>query len=898
MGHLSVDHRGALSRSLYVIGLALALVILGANITTGDDSLALTRSHVEALILEGNFREGEAKAQRWLETAERTNDDLAIAEALDALTRIYAGLRRYQDAETIWRRCLDLRIRRLGPKHSLVARTIDVMTGIYYEQGRAAEAKVLWRDALTAYEKRPPIATIESIPKPDLTKEAPLSALIRNGRLNEAESLLRRNGDIPGLAAFLLDRNRASEALTLHRQLVDAAPTAERAINIAALYRQRDLYSQEEEFLQRALAIQKKNLGSSNVELVSTLMLLADSYAKQNQTADAYAVLRQAATVATAVRLQEISTVTPLTALRLREPYMRLLKAASVLSRNEPERQEELINETFRAGQLVTETALNVITSQVGIRLSKGTGALAQIIRQRQDDEAGLHRLDKRLLQLVAAEDSTQIEKDTTRREIANLAKQISEADIRLNMSFPQYYSFASGNPLDVSEARSLLRDDEALVQFAFLNDQSYAWVITKTSAKWTIIPKSQSDIETSVAELRCGLDYWGGWRSERCSKLTNRVYSEADHRAIKPLPFDLLRAHEVYNLLFGVFENAIANKNLLIVLSGPLSSLPPQVLVTQRPSAQFPADWSSYSRAAWLIKTHAITVLPSAASLRAFRFSSHRSSAPRAYIAFANPLLTGRSGTDRRALRRRTCTDAVAMGKIEGGPTARGPLARYFSGNTANIEAVRALDPLVETADEVCGVSRELNGQPSDVFLAGDATEQKVKDLSSSGTLQNYRIVHFATHGLVASEAEIIAGGFPEPALVLTPPKVASVADDGLLTASEIAQLKLGADWVILSACNTASPDHAGAEALSGLAKSFFYAGARALLVSHWSVDNDATLQLITGIFRNLTVDASVGRAQALRKAMVGMINEGDSPAAHPAYWGPFTMVGEGTEN
>src|SRR3990172_3225130 len=92
---------------------------------------------------------------------------------------------------------------------------------------------------------------------------------------------------------------------------------------------------------------------------------------------------------------------------------------------------------------------------------------------------------------------------------------------------------------------------------------------------------------------------------------------------------------------------------------------------------------------------------------------------------------------------------------------------------------------------------------------------------------------------------------GLAEPALVLTPPEKGSELDDGLLTAGEISQLKLNADWVILSACNTAAPDGTpGADGLSGLAKAFFYAGARSLLVSHWAVSSEATVALTTRMF------------------------------------------------
>lgn len=119
--------------------------------------------------------------------------------------------------------------------------------------------------------------------------------------------------------------------------------------------------------------------------------------------------------------------------------------------------------------------------------------------------------------------------------------------------------------------------------------------------------------------------------------------------------------------------------------------------------------------------------------------------------------------------------------------------------------------------------------------------------------------------------------------------------ADDGLLTASEVAQLKLDADWVVLSACNTAAgeTDKPDAQALSGLARAFFYAGARALLVSHWAVDSQATVSLITRAFDEIASD-NVGRAEAVRRSMMALVSTGGRNA-HPAQWGPFVVVGEG---
>ena len=129
----------------------------------------------------------------------------------------------------------------------------------------------------------------------------------------------------------------------------------------------------------------------------------------------------------------------------------------------------------------------------------------------------------------------------------------------------------------------------------------------------------------------------------------------------------------------------------------------------------------------------------------------------------------------------------------------------------------------------------------------------------------------------------------------MLTIPENATDFDNGLLQASEIALLKLNADWVVLSACNTAADDKPGAEALSGLARAFFYAGARSLVVSHWEVEDEATAQLMINTFQASARDATLSHAEALRQAMLSMIDNANSDAAaNPRLWAPFVVVGE----
>jgi CHAT domain-containing protein len=210
---------------------------------------------------------------------------------------------------------------------------------------------------------------------------------------------------------------------------------------------------------------------------------------------------------------------------------------------------------------------------------------------------------------------------------------------------------------------------------------------------------------------------------------------------------------------------------------------------------------------------------------------------------------------------------------------------------------------PLPETRDELCAVAAALGkagNETETVWLGARATEKNLKSLSRNGQLARYSVLHFATHGLLAGESAAILNARAEPALLLTPPKDGLSAaeleeDDGLLMASEVAQLQLDADWVVLSACNTAAGELGNAEPLAGLARAFFYAKARALLVSHWYVNSAATVKLITEAFTELKVNPAVGRAEAVRRSMAKLITMGRPHEAHPEYWAPFVVVGEG---
>jgi len=300
--------------------------------------------------------------------------------------------------------------------------------------------------------------------------------------------------------------------------------------------------------------------------------------------------------------------------------------------------------------------------------------------------------------------------------------------------------------------------------------------------------------------------------------------------------------------------------KHLIVVPSGPLLSLPFGLLVT-KPAQVTGGD---YRGVAWLGNEVALSVLPSVTSIRELR-QAGRSKAARPFVGFGAPLFTGGADAAGPAL------------------TALGGVCRQ---RTADPALVRRLPPLPETARELQQIAQALGADPGSVVLGADATETRVKGLG----LAQHRVVAFATHGILPGELHCQS----EPALALTPPATPSATDDGLLDASEVAQLRLDADWVLLSACNTAGADgRLGGESLSGLARAFFYAGARAVLVSHWAVASRPTVTLTTGALRAYARDPAMGRAEALRRAQMALA--GQAATSHPAFWAPFVLVGDG---
>jgi CHAT domain-containing protein len=402
-----------------------------------------------------------------------------------------------------------------------------------------------------------------------------------------------------------------------------------------------------------------------------------------------------------------------------------------------------------------------------------------------------------------------------------------------------------------MKDTQSLLADDEALIVFDF-DAESYAWVVTRTNADWVPLKVTAKDLNEQVTTMRSSLNF------------------DTD----QPLPFDTRLAFKVYQQTFGAITDKLHGKTRLsVVTNGALTSLPLQLLVMKDPSGKPLKDVD------WLARSYAITNLPSIASLKTLRSAASFSSPQKPLIDFADPVFSKEQNTQVLASR-------SAKGHHTQVAALRSLLNLYEAGKPDLISLAEALKPLPETADEVREIAEVLKADKNDLKLGVSASETTVKQTK----LDNYGIVYFATHGLFAGE--IVKA---EPALALTLPEKPTDLDDGLLTASEVAQLKLNANWVVLSACNTAAAEKPGAEAFSGLARAFFYAGARSLMVSHWEVDTKATVKLMTGTFRASAHDPKLSHAEAFQRSMLSMIDNAQSDDdAHPRIWAPFVVVGE----
>jgi CHAT domain-containing protein len=538
---------------------------------------------------------------------------------------------------------------------------------------------------------------------------------------------------------------------------------------------------------------------------------------------------------------------------------------------------QAVLDRVFTSVQTAQASAAGQALAEAGARVVAGNRDLAQRLRDRQDLTAAVGLLEERLSAAaigrdVSAEDATR----AIEAELLAATTQLADLDALIDREFPDYKELTDPAPLDIAALQGLLDADEALVMTLIGDQQTYVWAVSPTDAAWHRAEIGREAITSSVQRLRADLGGSGAVRGAE-------ALEEAD--APRGRSFDRATAYQLYSDLLAPVDGVISGAaHVMVVVDGPLTSLPFGLLVTEPPEGR-DDDPDALRGTAWMIKRQAVTTLPAVAGLRTLRrpFDARDGGAP-GFVGFGDPLLGYRARQN----------DLPQTGELMAAADTSADQGVVTRGVYDDIRRVADLAPLPNTARELRALARTLEGATGGagwqtrLFLGDEAREAQVK----AADLSQATILAFATHGL-------LTGGVPgltEPALVFTPPEQPSERDDALLTASEASQLRLAADLIILSACDTAGGDgRPGAEGLSGLARAFIYAGARAILVSHWPVDDYAASQLTVRMLAGMYGPQRLRRAEALRQSMLSLMAEPESRFAHPAIWAPFVVVGEG---
>lgn len=566
----------------------------------------------------------------------------------------------------------------------------------------------------------------------------------------------------------------------------------------------------------------------------------------------------------------------------LLKAYIKLLSEIDG-TRIEQDNDIDAAAEAFRMADALRSRSVQAALAASSARTASGKGELSDLIRKEQDARQGIAALRRLVTNAML---SSAKERDvglirSLKVRIEDLRAAHAAIAEELRDRFPKYAELIKPSPATIDAARGSLRPGEAMVATHMGEDRLYIWAFGRAGkVAFGSTEMGREDLTDLVGNLRLALD-------PKASTLGD-------------IPrFNVLAAHELYRtVLAPVKAGWQGARDLIVVAHGALAQIPFSVMVTRDVSLSKKQDalFANYRQIPWLVRDHSVTMLPSASSLANLRSTPQSTAKRRSFAGFGDPFFNSEQTAAAVAAKPATAAAGAKRNvQSRGLPVRMRSALRTRASSSANLSN---LPRLPDTRLEVQSIARAMNADLSrDVFLGAAASEKTVKTMD----LSQYRVLAFATHGLVPGDLD----GLLQPALALSSPAVSGSGGDGLLKVDEILNLKLNADWVVLSACNTAAGGEAGAEAYSGLGQAFFYAGTRALLLSNWPVETTSARELSTDIFRRQASDPGLPRSEALRQAMLALI---DGPGfidkssnklifsyAHPIFWAPFSLVGDG---
>ena len=569
--------------------------------------------------------------------------------------------------------------------------------------------------------------------------------------------------------------------------------------------------------------------------LAETFLLRAGQFVRAGQPDAAVPVCRSA--VAALVTLK--AGTTP----ELMSPCLDAYAAAAA---KHADQRQVLLGEMFTAAQLAQAGITSQQIAQATARLQENARdpKVAEAIRKREDENAalqGLYRQRDQLAVMQLAGGSTPASGTNITAEIdkqiAAAQAALATADAALQAASPNYGQLVQ-QVVKASEILAVLHPHEAFVSIVLGEKDGWEFLLHDGTIATAKVDGGTPRMAKLVHDLRAGIE------------LTTAGLPS----------FNIASAREAYDATLGQFGKSLDEVTALAIApSGPLLSIPLEVLLTG------PADNGNLAGAPWLVRKFAISHVPAPSNFVSLRKIAEGSRASQAWFGFGDF---------------QPVTLAQAQAVFPGPACAES--AQLFAQLPALPYARKELD-----------VARQLLGaSASDELLGRAFTAPAVLKTP----LKNYRILHFATHALLPSELKCQS----EPAIVTSDPAGASGARGALLTATDVVGMDLDAELVILSACNSGGPGGTTAgESLSGLARAFFFAGARGLMVTHWDVNDKVGAYLVAETLGRIRDHPGIGASEALRESQLALLQgAGQSfptEIAHPFFWAPFAVIGEG---
>ena len=484
-----------------------------------------------------------------------------------------------------------------------------------------------------------------------------------------------------------------------------------------------------------------------------------------------------------------------------------------------------------KSAQLSLLSELSIANSNLALRAAAKNQGFERQIQEIRKTRGELRTLRADLAKAEASGGADILEKS---KDLRSSQLSLDRLERELSSKFPEFSKLSKPNLASMDEIQSNLSENQAVILPIPVSGHSLTMIVTQDDVFWGSEKNEGAMLSAQIKLLLSDID------AARLAENANEA------------SFDAQAAYKVFKHIFpsNLYEQISNKTDLLFPASGAIAKLPPEIMLTKPVARDLPVH-----NLPWLIKEKSISIFSDLGDSRKLqkRPNNHQK-----FAGIGAPTFTGRQSVN-------------AVSK------------QIFRGGVVSIESLALLPALPRAALELKQIGAAFDQGDSTIITGDAATEKAVREMDFS----NHSVVAFATHGLVSGEIN----GLAEPALAFTPSGTDDPKNDGLLTATDIAQMSINADWVILSACNSGGGNDNSAPTYSGLARAFRLAGAGSLLLSHWAVRDDAAAFLTVETIKN--AESGMGRAEALRQAQLKlMADRSIAGSAHPAIWAPFILI------